>query len=482
MRQSLSWILFTSLAVVATAAAAEPTDKERIARLIAQLGSDQYDVRQVASKELDALGAPALDELKKACTSADDEIRHRAEILAHAISQRLEADRLLAPSRVRLVYKNIPITDAVADLGKKTGYNIQLDGDKTKLASKRITLDTGEVSFWDALTKFCDQAGLVEKTPDHGNMDAVTRRQQLLLQRRVIMMRGNGMVYQNTANPGDSTIHLKEGKGELMPACQSNAVRVRVLPGAPRTGEADVTCTLELTFEPKIQVQRVLAPQIQHAEDEKGLKLTYLPQAEDVPANPYETMIAWNGGVVPQAQLGQRHPAHFRLRDAAAKKIALLKGSILVQIVAPPGPLVTVSDIEKAAGKTFPADDGTSVKVNEVKREGDVLKLKIVLDTPVDAMQPWVNAAVFVNVAQQAEVVNEAATGLHLEDAKGKRIAATSVSNAALPVFNGRNTVNEYLLTYRIGKDQEAARLVLTGRRNAVLEVPFVLKDVPLTK
>ncbi len=48
------------------------TETERIARLIKQLGDDAFARREAASKELEAIGAPALAALRKAAVSSDD--------------------------------------------------------------------------------------------------------------------------------------------------------------------------------------------------------------------------------------------------------------------------------------------------------------------------------------------------------------------------------------------------------------------------
>src|SRR6267378_122595 len=65
------------------------TDTEKIARLIQQLGDDAFRKREAASKELDAIGEPALVALRKAAASSDDaEIRRRAEQAVRAISSR----------------------------------------------------------------------------------------------------------------------------------------------------------------------------------------------------------------------------------------------------------------------------------------------------------------------------------------------------------------------------------------------------------
>jgi hypothetical protein len=59
---------------------------DTIARLIRQLGDDEFAKRQEASKALEATGEPALPALRKALKDDDAEIRRRAERLIRAIS------------------------------------------------------------------------------------------------------------------------------------------------------------------------------------------------------------------------------------------------------------------------------------------------------------------------------------------------------------------------------------------------------------
>src|SRR5262245_3453121 len=69
--------------------------KDRIARLINQLGDDAFAKREAASKELQAIGEPAADALRKASTSdADPEIRRRAEGVLRALAARARKKEL----------------------------------------------------------------------------------------------------------------------------------------------------------------------------------------------------------------------------------------------------------------------------------------------------------------------------------------------------------------------------------------------------
>ncbi len=142
--------------------AAEPADTAKIAKLVEQLGSDTFSDRQKASEALDAIGEPALNALRKAAQSTDAEVRKRAQELVERIEKRTENTRALAPTLVHLVYKDTPLADAVADFAKKTGYRIELHDPDGKLKGKRITLDTGKVTFWNALEQFCARAGVID--------------------------------------------------------------------------------------------------------------------------------------------------------------------------------------------------------------------------------------------------------------------------------------------------------------------------------
>jgi uncharacterized protein (TIGR03067 family) len=64
-------------------------EAEKIARLVAQLGDDDFEKREAASKKLDSIGEPAVSALRKAvATSPDTEIRRRAETIIGAVAAR----------------------------------------------------------------------------------------------------------------------------------------------------------------------------------------------------------------------------------------------------------------------------------------------------------------------------------------------------------------------------------------------------------
>jgi hypothetical protein len=70
-------------------------EKDHIASLIRQLGHDHYQKREAASKQLEALGEPALAALRAAAASSDDaEIRLRSGRLVQTITERATRKQL----------------------------------------------------------------------------------------------------------------------------------------------------------------------------------------------------------------------------------------------------------------------------------------------------------------------------------------------------------------------------------------------------
>jgi uncharacterized protein (TIGR03067 family) len=86
--------MFMIAMVVAVGTVNGQTDKEtpanQIARLIEQLGNDDFAKRETASKELEAIGEPALSALRRAAVSSPDaEIQWRAERVVQVLAARV---------------------------------------------------------------------------------------------------------------------------------------------------------------------------------------------------------------------------------------------------------------------------------------------------------------------------------------------------------------------------------------------------------
>ena len=67
---------------------APSTMPAEIDRLIRQLGDDDFDVREAASRALEAIGEPAWDALQKAVRGTDAEVQRSVEVRAGVQRQR----------------------------------------------------------------------------------------------------------------------------------------------------------------------------------------------------------------------------------------------------------------------------------------------------------------------------------------------------------------------------------------------------------
>src|SRR5262249_2060434 len=92
--------------------AAPGADPQRIEKLIKQLGSPRYRDRETAARELDAIGLPALEQLRQALKSADPEISVRAGKLVRKLEEQILMTTLLTPKRVRLKLQDATVPQA----------------------------------------------------------------------------------------------------------------------------------------------------------------------------------------------------------------------------------------------------------------------------------------------------------------------------------------------------------------------------------
>ncbi len=85
--------------------------RERVAALVRQLGDQQFARRQAASRELEAIGEPALEALRRAAAAADSpEIRKRAEQLVKAIEPRpVRLNSAVLPGGLTLAESKYPV-------------------------------------------------------------------------------------------------------------------------------------------------------------------------------------------------------------------------------------------------------------------------------------------------------------------------------------------------------------------------------------
>jgi hypothetical protein len=158
-------VLAAGLVAALPTGAAEKIDSDRIGKLIEQLGSGDFAERERAYQALDSVGAAALDALRGALKSDDAEIRRRAEDLVAKWEKVAEREKILKPTMLRLTFNDTPLSEALETVRQKTGLQIYLHDPENKLASRKVTVDTGEKTLWQAFDLFCEKAGLTDGDP-----------------------------------------------------------------------------------------------------------------------------------------------------------------------------------------------------------------------------------------------------------------------------------------------------------------------------
>ncbi len=381
-------ILFSALVLgaglmVLKSPAADPADAERVAKLIAELGSAKFEDRVKASKELEAIGPPALEALRKAAQGSNLEARRRAEELVKVLESQVQSSKLLVASRVRLRYTNTPVLKAVADLAQKTGAQIRYIDDEAKLRERTVTLDTGDTTFWQAFDQFCAKAGLVEGSPR--NLSAARQPlatavaggapQQIVPPATLPQPIGPNTVFP-TVGPY-RLITLIDGKPPAAPADYVGPFRVRAFPpeaklyGEPPLGEKEVRFLAEVAPEPQFDFQNVLDVRIDKALDDRGQALAPW-KAADGPANA-------------AARSPRQFPIRLQAADQPSRRLRELKGTVAAQIRTPPRELAVVDNLLKAVGRTVKGEHDVTLAVSDMKKLDDgQVQLRLLVERPGD--------------------------------------------------------------------------------------------------
>lgn len=476
---------------------AQPAEADRIARLVEQLGHSDFDRREAARRDLDALGAAALPALRTALRSPDAEVRRRAEELLERIGRRVEANAALTPTHVHLTYKNVPLAEAVADFARKTGYTVRLEGVPP---GRVVTLDTGKVTYWEAFGQFCTAAGVRER-PEPVVNDP----------RKPINL--NAPPAEIRFSP--RAVILIDGR-DTQPAGQAGNLLVRALPkDMAQAGQkllpGELLLGLEVIPEPGGEVRGVVAILIEKASDERGQTLIQRQGAterKDAPAAAGRANLILGGVPIDVERLGnlemspQRVPLRLVPAEKPSTKLAELRGTLVAQVRAPAQTLATVADVLKEKA-TAAGPAGCQVKVTQVDRsEADVVKLFVEVDPPQPPPSPesaelerlrqafgrggvnirgtivignrMINFGDGTKPGQPDELT---AANFTMRDARGQVVYPTKiVSRSNVP---GKTRAVE--LHYPAPTGGPALRsLAFSAPRIVVVDVPFVLRDVPL--
>jgi hypothetical protein len=139
-----------------------------------------------------------------------------------------------------------------------------------------------------------------------------------------------------------------------------------------------------------------------------------------------------------------------------------------------------VARVEALPGAVVGGRDGGTVQVRDLTHEGAGLwKVRVRLSLPPEPGPPPGVFVVRIGQGGPNRVLLDRGrdTSFALLDPQGRRLALATGEYLA----NADDTVRDYVLVYQALPEQTPATLVHSGPRSALVEVPFVLTDVPLT-
>lgn len=384
-------ILSALLLGAGLAVAADQADTARIARLISQLGSDRFDEREQATRELEALGPAALAELRKAANSTNLETQQRAEKLVKNLESRLNNEKMLVAARVHFTFKDTPVLEALADIARQTGYNLSYVDDPAPLQGRTVTLNTGATTFWPAFDQFCMKAGLVEVAGQY----RAAGPQPVAIQvggqppPPVPIPPLRKIVPPNSVNPTFGAyrqVQLTDGKQGPLPTDYVGPVRVRALPpemqllGATPRQEKELRVILDLSPEPGVDFVNVLDLRIDKALDDRGQALTAVGGL--TANNPVG--VALNAAARP---LPRQIPVRFEPGTEPTRALKELKGTSMVAMRTPAKVMAIVDDIQNATGKSSKGEHNVKLTVRDVKKHPDgQLELQVLVERPADVL------------------------------------------------------------------------------------------------
>lgn len=179
------------LSLAAVVVAADPPlratplgDAGSAAKWAEQLGDRDYQTRERASKELDALGEAAVPALEKALIDGNPEAVRRAVAVLARIQARADNARAIAAKTVDVDIDDKPFGTVLAEFQKQTGYQIRMNGDQAILG-KNGKFSAKKEPFWSALDRFAAELGLeVESAAGFQGPVSVSRDYSLELQAR----------------------------------------------------------------------------------------------------------------------------------------------------------------------------------------------------------------------------------------------------------------------------------------------------------
>lgn len=425
-------------------------------KLIQQLADRNFKVRQAAARAIQALGPEGLPALRKAKDHPDPEVRRR---IAKWIPE-FELAAAVAPKKVTLNLVNQPMSLAIEELARQTGYRVEFDRQDRRM-QKPCTVQVNKVTFWEALDKVCQQAGLVP-SPERPQANALS------------------LVFSEEVTP-----HVAYHRSFRIAATgfmyhRNYSVRREVRFGKPRRIRANGTrpneeelasseslqLDLNIQAEPRLAVAAIGQPVLTKAVDDQNHSLIERKQ-DEARLMTEDPLMRFGMRRLRREFALEMHAGPISLLPPAkgAHTVRWIRGFIPIYLEKDEKTIVLFADIWKARGK-------------KTKREGIAFQVDLFFKHPTQERYK-----LFMTVLSQGRggVNHESKLGgdLEIQDAKGNAYPLLGYSGGC------DNQVIELQLSFGPLSNNAAplgppVKLVYIKTRELVYHVPFEFKDLPL--
>jgi len=261
--------------------------------------------------------------------------------------------------------------------------------------------------------------------------------------------------------------------------------------------KGEITFHLDVEPAPGLALREIVGVEVRQATAEDGRSLApAYPAPPAVGGLGYEeqlilkqVMIANGNLVMDGLPGGSAQSVTLKTDGLRPKKLAELHGVVVARVVTPPEPLVIVTSLIQPHTRQATAD-GTTVQVKDVTTGKDgrvVVQVRVV--TRTDLADEVLNVPLnvrgrvrpFIRINRGPGVTAGQLPDLKILDISGRPIRGLSAQVTSM-TYDGTTMVQDARLSFEkpAGGTDDQLSLVLMGRRTATVELPFVLKDVPL--
>lgn len=401
-------------------------------KLIEQLGSPDFKIREAAGRALAARGDEVLPALRKAVNHPDAEVRQR---LANLITD-IEHNTLLAPRRITMKVTNTPLREAIAELSKQSGYKIELQGAGNQVL---VSLNVVNVPFWEAFDKLCVQGGLI-------------------LQQHYDAAQGLVLISQ------DSIVPFVDYRGVFRLSAgnfhYNRSLNFATLP-RKQIGLGQRTEQLSFGFsvvgEPKLPLLSVGQPRLTLVVDDQDQSLVPSPVGRG-----YET---YYGGYYGNRNLVWNTQVQLAGPSPGARQVKILRGMVPVTLLAEQKPEIVIDNIATVKNKKFEGKE-VSLDIEELK-EGPGKTIQLML-TARRASKDNQYDYTWTNSLQQR---------IELRDDKGNKFQSNGFNwNTGTPT----SVQGTFMFSDPTGKIGKPAKLTYYGWVTVQHQIEFEFRDLPL--